>query len=323
MRAIVDIGSNSILLVVGRRNRGRLEVVHECARVIGLARGMAVDGRLRPDAIERCRVALEQYCRSVDQLASESGALVEELLVVGTEAARRALNGHELCTMVERTAGVPLQIISGAQEARLSYLSVLDDEPDLSHPTAGALTRVVDIGGASTELISGRGRVIEDAQSHPIGTVALRESHLGCDPVQCRQLRALDTHLAQVLANQPLSPWPDLYGVAGTVTSCASILGKVEVTDPARAMREVDGRRLELAEVATLREDLAALDLGSRRELAGMIPAHAEVIVTGASILLAVMRHCGAESVVVRNRGLRYALLAGEPLDIDRQPGKR
>lgn len=292
MRAVIDIGSNSVLLLIAERDeRGRVQVHEDHARITRLGRGAAKSGRLGAEAIERTLEVLAEY----RGIASSHGA---ELCAVATEGLRLANDPSEFLRPAQKVLGQEVRLISGDEEAELSYLSVASECGDQR-------LRVVDIGGASTELVVGRGENIEQRRSHRIGSVRLTEAHVESDPPTTAALEAIATATRASLARQPLPPHPELHGLAGTVTTAAALMLELPHYDRER----VDGTRWSQAEIAGLRDRLAALTLEERLRLPMLPAGRADVIVAGVTILLVAMEHCGARTLVVRDRGLRYALV--------------
>jgi len=292
VRAVVDIGSNSVLLLVGRRGTdGRVEVTCDEARITRLSQGAAATGKLSPEAIARTVAVLTEY----RAIAQRHGA---ELEAVATEGLRVADDPEAFLGPAREALGSDVRMISGDEEARLSYLSVAQESGD------GPL-RVVDVGGASTELVVGEGQTMLDMRSHRIGSVRLTERHVDADPPSRAMIEAIERSARDALASQPVQPYPELVGLAGTVTTAAALMLDLETYDRTR----VDGWRASIVEVETLRDRLAAVPLQERIREPILPAGRADVIVTGLTILLAVLRHCGAQTLVTRDRGLRYALL--------------
>jgi len=292
MRAVVDIGTNSVLLLVGRRSAdGHVEIVIDRATVSRLGQGVADARRLRPEAIERTLNVLADY-RSV---AEEHGA---GIVAVATEGLRLASNRDDFLTAATACLGAEVRVVSGEKEAELSYLSVAQES------RAGHL-RVIDVGGGSTELVVGEGTTIEDMRSHAVGAVRLTEQYLQGDPPDPEELRAIEKVIREVLTTQPLAPYPELVGLAGTATTTAALLLGLERYD----RDHVDGSRFPSSVLRGLRDELAEETFAERCERPCLPPGRADVIVAGLTILCVAMDHCGAQTFVVRDRGLRYALL--------------
>ncbi len=293
MKAVIDIGTNSVLLLLGSRAEdGSVRIARDEARVARLGEGVARRGSLLPAAIERTLEILSEY----RQCADEAGAPIE---AVATEGLRLASDRQVFLDRARQTLGAQVRMISGEEEARLSYLSVAREHPE------EASMRVIDVGGASTELVSGHGDAIESAASHKVGSVRLTEEHVHRDPVSLEELSAIESAALAAFSSQPLPPAEVLYGLAGTVTTTAALLLGLDAYD----RDSVDGTRWTRADVADLRNALAAETLAQRLERPCLSPGRADVVVAGMTILLVALEHCGASTLVVRDRGLRYALL--------------
>lgn len=293
-RAVIDIGSNSVLLLVGeRRDDGSLDIVRDEATVARVSEGAAARGTLAPAAIERTLAVLRRY----RELADHDGVATIE--AVATEGLRMAQNAREFLEPAATILGDEVRLISGDEEARLSYRSVA-----LEHPDVDPL-RVIDIGGASTELVIGHGLAVEQAVSHRIGSVRLSEQLGDGHPPSEAALAAMHELARRTFSSQPLTPHPILYGLAGTVTTAAAVVLGLERYD----RNLVDKTTLSRATVTALRSRLATLTLDELRAIPLIGIGRADVVVAGVTILLAALEHCGADTLIVRDRGLRYALL--------------
>lgn len=293
MRAIIDIGTNTVLMLLARRDaEGRVIVTDDMVRMTRLGQGAAASGRLSAEAIERTLAALREY----RGIAEAQGA---ELEAVATEGLRMAGNPEAFLEPAAEVLGRPVRLISGNEEAELSFRSVAQEQPG-----DGPLY-VLDIGGGSTELVVGRGGVVIDRRSHRVGSVRLTEQLVRTDPPTTAEVEAVAAAARAALAEQPVPPLPELHGLAGTVTTVAALLLELPVYD----RTVVDGSRFSIEQVVALRDRLAGLSLAERLRLPQLPPGRADVIVAGATILVEALRHCGAEMLVVRDRGLRYALV--------------
>jgi exopolyphosphatase/guanosine-5'-triphosphate,3'-diphosphate pyrophosphatase len=293
MRAIIDIGTNTVLLLLARRDsEGRVVVHDDLVRMTRLGQGAAASGRLLPEAIERTLAALREY----RALAEGLGAEIE---AVATEGLRMAGNPEAFLEPAAEALGRTVRLISGDEEAELSFRSVAQEQ------AADGPLYVLDIGGGSTELVVGRGGVVIDRRSHPIGSVRLTERLVHSDPPTQAEIEAVAQAARAALDEQPVPPLPELHGLAGTVTTVAALLLEL----PAYDRTVVDGSRWSVEQVEALRDRLAAMTLAERLSLPQLPPGRADVIVAGVTILLETLRHCGARTLVVRDRGLRYALV--------------
>ncbi len=292
MRAIIDIGTNTVLMLVGERDaNGRVRVVQDLSRICRLGKGVAASRRLSPDAVERTLATLREY----RGIAAEHGA---EVVAVATEGLRMAEDAEGFLGPAAVALGSPIRLISGDEEAELSYRSIAREHE-------GGPLRVLDIGGGSTELVVGDGDRIITRKSHAIGSVRLTERCVTHDPPTVGEIEAIAVAAREAFASQPVAPHPELHGLAGTVTCAGALLLGLTAYDRER----VDGQRFPVAQIEALRDQLAAETLAQRVARAVLGTGRGDVIVAGMTILVEALRHCGAESLVVRDRGLRFALL--------------
>jgi exopolyphosphatase / guanosine-5'-triphosphate,3'-diphosphate pyrophosphatase len=301
--ATIDIGTNSVLLLVADSEGGALRPVLERATVTRLGEGVDRNRRLLDAACERTLACLSDYAAELHKLG------VSRLDAVGTSAMRDARGGHEFVARAAAILGVAPRVIDGNEEARLTFGGALSG---LSQ--SGEVT-VFDIGGGSTEIIVGTTssadaanastRVIHEAVSLNIGSVRLFERHLRSDPPTALEMQSVQRDIALALAAAPKpKPSATLVGVAGTVTQLAALELELTAYDSTR----VHGYTLTHKAVARLAARLASLDLAARRALPGMEPARADVLVVGSAIALAVLQWSGAAELVVSDRGVRWGL---------------
>jgi exopolyphosphatase/guanosine-5'-triphosphate,3'-diphosphate pyrophosphatase len=276
----VDLGTNSVRLLVADVQDGQVDEAHRETRIVRLGEGVDERGTLLPAPLERARVALADYRR----LTVEHGA--ERVLLVATSAVRDAENGEAFLDEIERRFGLATRLLSGEEEAALTYRGVARPE-----------ALVVDVGGGSTELIGPDIHVSLD-----VGSVRLTERFLHSDPPTVAELDAC----AAAVVFPPLQR-RDTIGVAGTCTTLAALaLGGY---DPART----HGYRLSRDTVERWADRLAAVPL-AEREFPGLEPARAPVIVGGALVVRQLMRHVGLEEIEISERDILdgAALLAAE-----------
>ncbi|WAS90165.1 Ppx/GppA phosphatase family protein [Nannocystis punicea] len=293
-RAVIDIGTNSVLLLIARWHGRDLEIALDQATITRLGKGVAATGVLAPESIARTLAVLRQY----RETAAQYGATP---MAVTTEGVRLANNRDDFLRPAAEVLGAPVRLLSGAEEAELSYRSVAQELG-----SAEAL-RVLDIGGGSTELAVGEGERLISSVSHPIGAVRLYERFVAHDPPEPSEVAAIEIEALETFQRgQPLEPYPILTGLAGTVTTAAAMLREL----PAYDREEVDCKAFPYVQVRDLRDRAAQVTAAERcRIWPALDPARADVIVAGLTILVAAMKHCGAQVLSVRDRGLRYALI--------------
>jgi exopolyphosphatase/guanosine-5'-triphosphate,3'-diphosphate pyrophosphatase len=299
--AAIDQGTNTTRLLVADVVEGHVETISRRSTITRLGEGVDARHRLLPLPITRVRNALSEYRRELESLGAERA------LLVATSAVRDAENGEAFLGEIEWSYGFTTRLLSGDEEAAMTQrgLGGLDDR-----------TILIDVGGGSTELTRTDRRVSTD-----LGSVRLTERFLAGDPPTPDELESLRGAIRAVLAEHDFRAERGV-AVAGTVTSLAALdLGLIEY-DPNR----VHGHRLSSDAVESQLHRLAALPLAERRQVPGLEPERAPVIVAGAAILLETMRYIGLDEIEVSERDLLdgAALAAAElpePVEGDAPPG--
>ena len=294
----VDMGTNSTRLLVADVDGGELTEAERLLHITRLGDRVDADGRLSEAAMERVHAVLDGYAETARGLSAE------RVLATATSAVRDAANGREFLAEVERRHGFETRLLTGREEAALTYRGVT------SRLSAEAGTLVCDIGGGSTELILGGPDGVADATSLDMGCVRMSERCLHSDPPAPGEVAALREAAAALLPRAITSRAATLVGVAGTVTTLATIDLGLDREIP----EEIDGHRLTAATVEALLGQLAALPLAERREVRGLMPERAPTIVAGAAIAAEVLKAAGAERMIVSERDILHgaALAAAE-----------
>lgn len=297
--AAIDIGTNSVLLVIADDTEHGPVPVLERATITRLGKGVDRARRLDPGAVQRTLSCLSDYAEAI----REHG--VETLDIVGTSAMRDAEGAEGFRRSVRDLLGVEPRTIAGSEEAALTFAGATS-----GLAVSGAIT-VFDIGGGSTEVISGSvsdgvARADEGAVSLDVGSVRMTERHVRSDPPSARELAAIRDEVRAELRSASVSPTGKLVGVAGTVTTLAAVSLGAERYDSAI----VHGLRLSAETLAGVTDRLAAMPLAVRREVPGLEPARADVIVAGATIATCILESARGDSFVVSDRGVRWGLVA-------------
>jgi exopolyphosphatase/guanosine-5'-triphosphate,3'-diphosphate pyrophosphatase len=285
--AAVDQGTNSTRLLVAEPDEaGGFEDLARDMLITRLGQGVDETGRLAPEALQRTLVVLGRYLRRAKALH------VERVRVAATAAVRDAANAAELERPVGELAGSPLEIVSGEEEARLSFLGAtrgLDAPPPFL---------VLDIGGGSTEFVVGS-KDPSDAISTQMGSVRLTERFVRSDPPEASELdrmrAAVDDVLDDVDRSIPARDAHTFVAVAGTSTTVQAVALGLGFYDPERIHRT----RLSRDEAARVASRLAAMTTAERAALAAMAPGRADVIVAGSVILVEVMERLGFDEAIV------------------------
>ena len=292
--ACLDIGSNTLLLLVVDAVDGQLSPVLDECRFGRLSQHLDETGQLSDEAVTRCLGVLREYRKLMDQLE------VTSVVAVGTEALRKAGNADAFLVPARDIVGTAIEVIDGHREAELVFEATCRSFPDVA---AGEFV-VADVGGASTEIVVGNQSRIQTMTSVPIGAVRLSERHLQSDPITADQARALvadiDAHLGQL----DLPTNVPIIGTAGTATSLASVELKLREYDAQR----VQGYKLAPASVDRLLARFLELSISNKRALVGLEPKRADVIAGGAAIYARLVHRLQAPEMIVSDRGLRWGL---------------
>lgn len=289
----IDCGTNSIRLLVADVDGPHLDEVVREMTVVRLGEGVDRSGAFSEAALERTFAACDVYAATLRDVG------VERLRFVATSASRDVSNRAAFVDGVRARLGVEPEVISGAEEARLSFRGAVEGLP----PERIAMpTLVVDIGGGSTEFVLGDrgadGRIdVEAAISVDIGCVRMTERHLRDDPPTDEQIARVEADIAEALARAagtvPLGRARSLIGVAGTVTTVVALARGLPAYDPAM----IHGQVATAAEVERITAELLAMPRAERAALPVMHPGRVDVIAGGALVLRAIMRLTGLDVV--------------------------
>jgi exopolyphosphatase/guanosine-5'-triphosphate,3'-diphosphate pyrophosphatase len=284
--AAIDCGTNSIRLLIAEpaAGGGLVDVTREM-RIVRLGQGVDRTGRLAPEAIARTRDALVEYAELIDKHGASA------VRMVATSATRDAANRADFAAMVHAVLGAEPEVITGSEEAALSFAGAVAGLPDAVSPVL-----VADIGGGSTELVLGNGEL--RSHSMDIGCVRMTERHLRADPPSAGQIAAtvadVRAAIGEAARDVPIAQAATFVGVAGTVTTVAAIVHELPGYDPAA----IHGSTMTAAEVADVTARLLAMTHDQRAALPVMHPGRVDVIGGGALILRELVAAAGVSSVV-------------------------
>jgi len=284
--AAIDIGTNTILLLIAEQTpEGLPQTIMDLETTTRLGEGLLRTHRINPHAMQGSIDVIDRYL----SLCRDMG--VSKVVAVGTSSLREAKNRSEFLRRVKRRCGLKIEIISGQEEARLSYLAVAKDQKWSSGPLA-----VIDIGGGSTEWIYGDAVGDVRAFSLNIGSVTLTEQFLTSDPVKEGDYQTMASHVGKLLMDiPPLKGNPPLVGIGGTITTLFSVKQGLRDFDPSR----IHYGLLKLKDVP----------LEERKTIAGLPPERADVIIAGATVLLHSLLRFGSNQIWISCHGLRYGIL--------------
>jgi exopolyphosphatase / guanosine-5'-triphosphate,3'-diphosphate pyrophosphatase len=311
-RAVIDVGTNSVKLLVADADDGVVQPVLEDSEQTRLGAGFYETHQLQPDAVIRTARAVASFAAQARQMNAVSTR------VIATSAARDAVNPGDLTTAIERASGLKLEIISGEQEADLAFRGVTN-APEF----AGQPLLLLDVGGGSTEFILGQGEERHFCRSFPLGVLRLFEKYPPADPPTARQLAAcrqwvkdflrgevlplLEPALQQETTIDSRHRAATLVATGGTATILARMQGRL-----GKFQRErIEGMRLTLDQVREHVERLWDLPLAERKQTVGLPRKRADVILPGVVIYEAVMENLAYSELRVSTRGLRFAAVMG------------
>lgn len=310
--AVVDIGTNSTRLLVADVSGSSIEELDRRLAITRLGEGVDARRRLLPAAIARVRNVLVDYRRAADDLGAE------RTLALATSAVRDAENGEAFLGELEWSYGFATRLLSGEEEALLTFHGVA------SGRTIAGSTLVVDVGGGSTELILGGPEGVSFHTSLDLGCVRLTERFLHGDPPTAEELEACGANVRELLreAVPPEIAPATALGVAGTVTTLATLDRGLEEEVP----ELIHGHKLAADRVARFLGELGARPVSKLRELPGLHPERAPVIVAGVVVVLETLRHFGLDDLEISERDIMHggALAAAElsaPVEGDAPPG--
>jgi exopolyphosphatase/guanosine-5'-triphosphate,3'-diphosphate pyrophosphatase len=284
--AAIDCGTNSIRLLIADIDGNNFREVVRDMEIVRLGQGVDETGQFHPDAIARTLAAVDKFAAEIAKRG------VEKIRFCATSATRDATNRHLFVDGVRERLGIELEVISGDEEAALSFAGAIKD----LDPSNGPFL-VVDIGGGSTEFVFGTSTV-EAARSVNIGCVRMTERHFASDPATAEQIELARTDIqaaiAQAAAVVPITKAKTLVAVAGTATTVAAA---------ALDLPEYDRYAIHLSRISAQQtHDAATMFATSTREqrlaLGYMHPGRVDVIAAGSLVLSEIMKATGASEFV-------------------------
>lgn len=309
-RAVIDVGTNSIKLLVADVAGREVSPLLEESEQTRLGAGFFESNRLQPKAVAETARAVAAFAAKARNLKAVSTR------VIATSAARDAVNQDELISAIEKAAGFKVEIISGEQEADLAFQGVNTDSELAQHALL-----LMDVGGGSTEFILGRAGEKQFRKSFRLGTVRLLEKLPHSDPPKAGELansrkfvrefleREVKTELAAALEEQKKSAagqrLTQLVGTGGTAT----ILARMEARMADYNRATIESTRLSAGRVRAHVEGLWSLPLAEREKVPGLPKSRADVILSGVVIYEGVMEVFGFSELRISTRGLRFAAL--------------
>lgn len=279
IEASIDIGTNSVRLLVASKNAAGLTPLYRDLITTRIGEGIGHTKYLKDEAIARTADAVARFYKQAKDTRAEN------IYIFATSAVRDAYNKQVFLDAVQRQIGVFPEVISGEEEAHLSYVGAVSAIRNEEQEKVV----VIDIGGGSTEIICKQKAI--QGKSIPIGAVRLSEN-----PLTHKQLYKIFEDSVQSINIKKST----LIGVGGTVTSLAAIIQELEPYDP----EKIHGYRLRTSDVKSVTERLYTLTIEERKKLKGLHPERADIILFGAEILLTLLCMFSAEEIIVSESDL-------------------
>lgn len=307
-RAVIDLGTNSIKVLVADVAGSQLTPVWESSEQTRLGEGFFQTHLLQPGPVASTAQAVAEFCQRAQELGAESTR------ILATSAVRDAENPSDLIGAIAAVTHLPVEVISGEMEAELAFRGATTD-PRLSDTPI----LLLDLGGGSTEFILGHGPKVDFRQSYRLGAVRLTEQVKQSDPPTRAELRAARDWVAKFLEQHVTGPLlakleeesrqegseTQLVGTGGTAT----ILARMEAGMDTYDREVIEGQRLSRERLEWHIERLWTLPLEQRKGIPGLPPKRADIITSGALIYGEIMRALGFGELRVSTRGLRFAAI--------------
>lgn len=293
--ATIDIGTNTTLMLIADVTpKGGVQRIAEAHKITRLGADVGKTQRLSTAGMQRTAATLQDFATLC------AHHQVSKIIAVGTSAMRRAKNSQDFIEMVQRSCGITIEIISGEEEAALSYLSAQHD--------FGNDIVVIDLGGGSTEFIW-QDDVKLHEQSLLLGSVVLQDSYGRHDPLTSADIAGMEIAVQQALkAVDPRSAdavrGKQFVGIAGTATTIAAMKLKLKEYDHS----QVHGTVVTLTELDQILQALCSRSIAERKKLIGLDPERADVIFAGGLILRESLVHFGFEQFTASDHGVRWGL---------------
>ncbi len=292
VHAVIDLGTNTCLLLIGSIQDGIVKKIFELQEIPRIGRDLFKTGRISRQAFDDTALIFEKYIYVSKKYS------VEKVHAFGTSALRDAENSEEFIRFIYEKTGVLIRVISGSEESTYSYEGATFD---LNREFSYA---VLDIGGGSTELSTGRDGRIE-AESVNIGSVRLCEEYFD-GQFNAVNISKAENYIASEITRMKLSvKGTRLIGVAGTATTLSAIKNNLKVFDE----KIIDKDVLSDFEIRDLILKLSAMTPEERINLGDYMKGRGDIIICGAIIMKEVMRRFGITEIMIRTTGLRYGLL--------------
>ena len=307
--AAIDIGSNSVRLLVAQTDGFCIKPLYKDLYTTRLGTGVDASGMLSPQNVQTTLRAIREFRAKAFSMGAE------RIEAVATSAVRDAINGDCFIERV-RELGLKSRVLNGTQEAEAGYIGAI-----LGCGYKQKEIFMVDIGGGSTELVSGAGFRIKGRKSLDIGAVRMTEKFIRNDPAKMAEIEAARRYAADKIyknTKDMIVGDAEMVGIGGTITSLAAVVQGVEEYDADRIHRYVLNRR----DVCEMLERLSAMDTRLRRKIPGLQPKRADIIVAGTIILKSLMEYWNFDRLIVSEWDNLEGVLYQNLIEVDKDTDK-
>lgn len=295
--ASIDIGTNTVLLLIAKIDNEKIIPIQNEYRMPRLGKGLTPGGNIREDRIEELYKILEEYNRYINKYNCQA------VIACATSAMRIASNSSEIIQKVYGQTGIKINVISGEEEARLSFLGAISaGQPNLPK-------MVIDVGGGSTEIIYGDNDEVFFSKSYRIGTVSLTEKFLKSNPPLTEELEEMNNYISLTfdeLANIIKQP-AEVIAVAGTPTSISCINQNLKEYNEEKVENSIVTSE-EIGKLIKVMEGITSEEILNR--FGNVVKGRNDVILSGACILQNLLRTCSFSEMTVSGKGIRYGAVA-------------
>lgn len=303
LSAVIDVGSNTIRLLIGYVKDNRVEDVLYERKITRLAEGINQDKILKAGCIETSIAVLKEFSSIIQSHG------VKTVRAVATSALREAYNAGIFIRRVLDDTGISIEVISGEKEAELTLKGILSSLPDslITHNS----TFIIDIGGGSTEWILCKGKDPVDMGSIPVGVIKLHENFIKTDPVSKADISALNRKILSFLEilkrriSHHINRKTNFIGTAGTFTTLASVDLQLEMY----SREKIHLHRIPLSRLRDMGKRLLALLLRERKNVVGLEAGRADLIIPGIQFTINIMESFNFDELIVSDYGLLEGVL--------------
>jgi exopolyphosphatase/guanosine-5'-triphosphate,3'-diphosphate pyrophosphatase len=293
--AVIDIGTNSIKFCMAKNSNGIIQPLADSVHITRIGENFQQTGKISPSAMERNLPIIHELC----DRARQSG--VSQIIAIGTMIFRHASNADHFIQQVKTQCGIHIHVLSGDDEARLSYLAAISS----IHGISGDII-VIDTGGGSTELTFGKDKNIVKSMSFNIGAVLLTEKFCKSDPVAQHNIEQLYKHIqSEIDLNRMKNSVDYLIGSCGAITTMASMKFKLTHYDS----NAIHGSILTRRDVQKQLNLLASKTTRQRKEIPGIQNGREDIALAGVCIVDCLMAKLKCDQIIVCDRGIRYGMI--------------